>query len=158
LYPNDPTVFEKVKYLGILAVDLTDAARNVYSRAGMPVRPGEPFIDLHLNPYLCRSELGMHAARRSMAMLAEFIQAHPDEIPEQQIYGVTTPGIGRLATHLGFEHTHLFAGTLPMEVISHITGDDLPQIVAVHQSTADVVARFGGSDQPTAPPLVARSL
>lgn len=153
VYPNDITVFEPTKYLNILAVDMTGLTANAYQAAGL-VLPGERFIDLHLNPYSRREELGIQAARRSLTMLADYITLHPDDIPPQQVYGLTHPRLGRIATHFGFEYTDVLPEKLPTALTERITGMMNGDVVAIHQSTEDLVDRFGSSDVGLGLPLV----
>lgn len=154
-HSHDITVFEPEKILGILAVDTRSlpATSQVYGKVGMRLPTGQPYTDIHLNPYAGRDDLGIHAARRSMGMVADYFVLHPDEVPSQLVVGLTGPKMGKLARHLGFECVNVDAGKLPGYLTNRIVGGMTDTLAVVHQSTDAIIAKYGHAD-----PLLAAEL
>jgi hypothetical protein len=145
-YANDITVYEPTKYLGILTADHLERPPREYLDAGMPLDPEAPMIDLHINPYAPPSALGAEAGRTSLRMLADYLEAHGDKIPPQQVVGLTHPRLGRLATRFGFEPIPVQPGRIPVSLVKKITGMTYSPLAAVGQSTPGLIERFGSNN------------
>jgi|GEM_PF-5487220 len=126
IHPNDVSVYEPVKYLGIFALQEVDPktadgalVSGIYQKAGVVGREQGPFIDMHLRQSLPKA-VGAQAIRESLGMVADYISAHPDKLAGQDVVGVTYPRLGNLATRFGFESQVIDGNGLPQKLAARI--------------------------------------
>jgi hypothetical protein len=127
--PNDITLYEPIKYVGILAAQYLTPSNSseiqrqgmaMYHNAGAIMRPDKSILDIHLRPGLKPEEFGGQAFRASLKMLAEYTTYQAGYMHPDEIIGVTDPALGRIATHFGFEMHAINANSLPEVILNRI--------------------------------------
>ncbi len=132
------------KYLGIFGLEEVDpqtkagaTLAKMYKKAGVVQNEQRPFIDLHVRPGASLQNLGAHAIRQSLGLVADYVSAHPDKLAGQDIVGVTYPKLGKLATRFGFD-------------VQEVDGDKLPQQLAGRVNA--IASEHGYASRAPAPP------